>query len=230
MSRITVRAKSPQIKRGDLGTLEVTGRSDPEKHPEYADWRFVLFGFLLLVLCAWIGSELAKSVGEVDYTKVADGFTRFTIVFVLALAMERLVEPLSHLKIGKWPFGGNKAEHINTRNNKLREAYESLRKGEVDDAQDEVDSAADSNADAKRIGANTRVVIWAVASSVSMLVTGALGVYLLEIFGLEMPAQVPAWLHVSITGLVIGSGSDALEKLIERVKPAEEEPEEDPEA
>ena len=227
MSRITVTARSQQAKRGLLETVEVTGRSDPKEHPEYADWRFVLFGILLLVLCAWIGGVLAKNAGEVDYADVADGFTRFTILFVLALAMERLVEPLSHLKIGKWPFGGNKAEPIKIRNEELGKAYKSLVDGRDEDAQDEANNAADSNADANRIGANTRVVIWAVASSVSMLVTGALGVYLLEIFGLRIPAQVPAWLHVSITGLVVGSGSDALEKLIERVKPSEEESGED---
>lgn len=200
---------------------ETTGISKPETK-EHANGYFVLIAYVLVVAGAWLGNWIASKVTGVTFTPATDvldtiGF--LALFFVMAQAIERLMEPIAELDL-KWMGSARK--------NKQNERDTSIKKAE--DAsndtvrQENANAAANSEAEANQIAANTKVLMWGLASFVAMLASGATKVFFLEVIGFK---GIAPFINVLITGLVIGGGTKPLHDLIKLIEKRSEDTSED---
>jgi hypothetical protein len=188
---------------------DTIGVSDDTKTKEYADWRLVGLSYVLLVLGVWLGNLLASKATGVTFTASQDtlgtiGF--LALFFVMAEAMERLMEPVAELNLR---FIGS--ARIGKQNQQDKDAKAAEDSADPSTRNEKATAAANSAAEANGIAANTKVFIWALASFIAMLASGATKVYFLQAIGFN---GIPDYLNVLITGLVIGGGTKPLHDLI----------------
>ncbi|MHC1781951.1 MAG: hypothetical protein AB9891_04145 [Anaerolineaceae bacterium] len=203
-------------------TVSVTGTSDETKDKEHPTGWFVAAAYLLVALGAWLGAMLATVwVKPATTYGLVDGIGLFAIFYVAAQAMERLMEPLAGLELPN--FGGSRKVEENKRDQNIAKAVNLLRAGteaKNTDAQKKADESAGNQAKANQIKNNTQVLVWATASFLSMLLSGAMGLYLLETVGVK---GAPVWLNILVTGLAVGAGTEPLHKLIKLIEKKTEE-------
>jgi hypothetical protein len=213
--------EDPQVAMSE--TPDVVGVSKENKK-EYAEPVLVLLSYIIIIVGVVLGTRLATTWVKPNLKyEVVDGITLFAVFYIVAQAMERLVEPLSELNIPN--FGSRKKVEKNKRDRKKRDVLNALATGTTSQqVQDNADDAADHQAKADQIEANTKVLIWAIASFFSMLLSGALGLYLLEVIGVK---GAPAWLNILVTGLAVGGGTAPLHKLITLMEKKSENTDED---
>ena len=188
---------------------ETIGVSDGTKTKEYAKWWLVLSSYGLLALGVWLGNLIASRSTGVTFTPSTDTFGTIGLLalfFVMAEAMERLMEPVAELNL-KFIGSARKGKQ-NQRDLKAKVAEES---SDPSTRNENATAAANSDAEANGIAANTKVFIWALASFIAMLASGATKVYFLQALGFN---GIPDYLNVLITGLVIGGGTKPLHDLV----------------
>jgi hypothetical protein len=203
-------------------TVNVVGVSDPAKDKEHPSPWFVLAAYVLLAAGVGLGYLLATAwLKPVTTYAVVDGIGLFAIYYVAAQALERLMEPLAGLEIPN--FGGSRRLAENRRDEKIvktQKLIESPDPKALKAAQAEADDAAGDQAKATQIKGNTQVVVWAAASFLAMLLSGAMGLYLLEVIGVK---GAPLYLNILVTGLAVGAGTEPLHKLIKLLEKKSEE-------
>jgi disulfide bond formation protein DsbB len=208
--------------RAAAETVSLTGTSDETKDKEHPTGWFVAAAYLLVALGAWLGTMLATVWTKPNTTYgVVDGIGLFAIFYVAAQAMERLMEPLAGLQLPS--FGGSRKVEENKRDQNIAKAVNLLRTGTKAteaDAQKKADESAGNQARVNQIKNNTQVLVWATASFLSMLLSGAMGLYLLETVGVK---GAPVWLNILVTGLAVGAGTEPLHKLIKLIEKKTEE-------
>lgn len=195
---------------------ETTGTSDPKKK-EYASARLVFFSYLLIIAGAWLGNLLAASAKSVSFLPAKDALDTIgflALFFIMAQAIERFMEPIAELDFSKIgiEIGSARKNKDNELQAKIKAAEDSTNSA---DRQANANAAADSQADANHIAANTKVFIWGLASFIAMLASGATKVFFLDAIGFK---GVPDYLNVLITGLVIGGGTKPLHDLIKLIE------------
>jgi hypothetical protein len=156
-----------------------------------------------------LGNLLASRATGVTFNPAGDTFGTIGLValfFVMAEAMERLMEPVAELNL-KFIGSARKGKQ-NQRDIKAKAAEVSF---DPSTRNADATAAANSDAEANGIAANTKVFIWALASFIAMLASGATKVYFLQALGFN---GIPDYLNVLITGLVIGGGTKPLHDLI----------------
>jgi hypothetical protein len=130
---------------------------------------------------------------------VGEGFAPFAVIYIVAQAIERLLQPISESK--------GKAEEVKVVKTNLKAAKES---GETTkEAEEEKRLAYRENERA--------VFFWAAATTIALLVCGVLGLGLIESVAEINGGKVPGWfeaLDVVVTGLAIGAGTKPLHDLI----------------
>lgn len=191
-----------------------TGTSDK---PSHANGIVVLLAFLVVALGWWLGYILFNKTpvdnGGVKFDPV-DGIGLFALFFILAQALERLMEPIAELSIPN--FGSSKEK---PRTNVARRVKAAIAETDPAKAQEELDNGAAEQADENRIEGNTKVVIWAIATFVAMLISGSTHLFFLDAVG---ASGVNPSLNILLTGLVIGGGTKPLHELIKKLeKPSE---------
>jgi hypothetical protein len=193
---------------------ETTGASDPDKKEHASGW-FVLISYIFVILGVWLGNLLstrpeAANIAFKPAVDVLDTIGFLALFFVMAQAIERFMEPISELDL---KFAGS------ARKNKDNETERNVKAAtdSNDEAvrQENATAAANTEAESNQIAANTKVLIWGLASFVAMLVSGATRVYFLEVIGFE---NIPTYLNVLITGLVLGGGTKPLHDLIKLIE------------
>jgi hypothetical protein len=178
---------------------------------ENADGIMVLLSYILVGLGLWIGNMLAAKATVVKFTPL-DGIGMLALFFVMAQALERLMEPLSEVNIPKIKFGSTKNTAAAKRDRQIQQA---MAETDLSARQNQANAAADTDAESKKIGANTKVVIWGLATFVAMLISGATHVFFLDAVG---ASGVPIWVNVLVTGLVVGSGTKPLHELVKMLE------------
>jgi hypothetical protein len=137
-----------------------------------------------------------------------ENFTVFAPIYAVAQAVERLLEPIAaRLK----PSGAEKQELKAAREEKLTAA--------TSDAQANATTReeAASNALSKR-RSERALIFFAIASSVSLVVTGVLGLGILQAMADQRLSDFLRAVDVMLTGLVIGAGTKPLHDLIARLE------------
>jgi hypothetical protein len=208
--------------------VSLIGVSD-EKKTEHATPWFIGAAYLIVaagaVLGAFLSSTWVRPSGNIN---IVDGIGFFAVFYLAAQAIERLVEPLTALNLPEFGSKNKRVEEINLAKN-LQEAArlaaspldqkneKGAGKSADDAAQKAANQAAENAANINRIKNNTGVLVWGVATFVAMLVSGALGLYLLKAVGVDV-AENYRWMDVIITGLAIGAGTKPLHDLISNMK------------
>ncbi len=172
---------------------------------------FIFAAYVLIIAGVLLGNGLAaQRSGAKPAYDLVDNISLFAFFYVVAQAMERFVEPLSELDIPG--FGSDRKRKENERTKSRRKAKSSTT---AEDKQANAENADDKQVEADQIKANTKVVIWAVATFCAMLVSGATGLYLLETVGIT---GLPEWVNILVTGLAVSGGTEPLHKLIKLVE------------
>jgi hypothetical protein len=128
------------------------------------------------------------------------GISAFAPLYVLAQAIERLMEPLNHfLKLG-----GDPTDAVAARDAAVAKARTT---SHPDDAR--IAAAAQHEVDALR--ANRVAVCWGLASALAMVGCGYFGIGILHAIGDD---GVPRYMDVIVTGLGVGGGTKPLHDLI----------------
>jgi hypothetical protein len=139
----------------------------------------------------------------------AAGISVFAPMYVIAQAIERLLEPFTSMLGGKPAEGDEEAKKKDEAKAKVEERL----------AANDLVSAVKWQAVVDRIKRNTTVIAWGVASCLAMLVSGWFGFRLLQGTGLDAPAGF----DVVITGLAIGSGTKPLHDLISNLQKSKDQ-------
>jgi len=162
----------------------------------------LISAFAILGVGAWIAWVVYHS-GRPSFFVPSSSYVPFAGLFVLAFAIERLLEPFTGM------IGNPDAVKAQTAAAKTL----AVRSG-TPEATDAAKATAKSAANNR---ASRAVVLWAVASVVAMVVSAALGFFLLR--SVDSTATSPnRFLDLIITGLVVGAGTKPLHDLVSRVQ------------
>jgi hypothetical protein len=130
----------------------------------------------------------------------ASEYSAFALLFIIAQAVERIVEPIA-----------NYADAVMDKANAIAEAAAADKRAK-----------ARSQAKVDQIRQNLALITWGVASLAATTTCGAFGVLLFRIIGGSQTVNVPGWVDITITGLVVGAGTKPLHDLISYVQKAKD--------
>jgi hypothetical protein len=144
---------------------------------------------------------------------LATGVSVFALLYIVAQALERLLEPLSALDPKKKDAEENRDTAVAAA---LANPTTAL-----------LTTAADMQATLERLRRNRAIIFWAGATILGMFISATTGIYLLDIV-IDNPTP-PQSLDVLVTGLVVGGGTKPLHDLISRIESAKEKAQDPPE-
>lgn len=206
------------------GDVEGGGEQPPKCGSSSTPVRAEPFWLVVSAVIVLLGIGVGYALNEINEPApfvLAEGVGIFAVFYILAQAIERLLEPLS-----SW-VGGTKAagdeERVNPPEAKAqRDAAVSAAVNTPTQAN--ADAAAEAQQRVDQARANLAVVLWGVASLLAMLASGWLGVLLLSTIGVQEPGRA---LDIAVTGLAVGAGTKPLHDLISNIQ-ASKEKKEDP--
>jgi hypothetical protein len=170
-------------------------------------WRSVAAGFSVAAV-VYLVALLVHGSTESTY-RIGSDWSAFAGLFVLALAIERALEPFTKY------LGPDTEELEQNRNDQL--------------AQDDANGTASAQADVHRGRKLTAIVVWGVATALGFALSSALNITLLQAIRGEGSGQPPFWADLLVTGLVVGAGTKPLHDLITNLEKKKEN-QKDPEA
>lgn len=131
----------------------------------------------------------------------------FAVFFVAALAVERLIEPLTLLDRKKPAL----EETAKKREKEVVATVRALGAGvPKPDAQEELQAAADAAAATEVWATYRAIALWGLASIIGALAAAMLNLHLLKTAGIQTPSL---YLEILATGLIIGAGTKPLHEL-----------------
>jgi hypothetical protein len=190
-----------------------------------ADWekisapeaKYVYGAYAVVAVAALISIALAKA--QDLHIVVTEDFAAFAVLYIVAQAVERFVQPLTYLlgkpeekKEAKTALNSSsqKAAALKTHNPTLSEA--------------EADTAVRARRVLAVIQSERAVLFWAIATALALAITGALDLGMIdsvaEVSGGE-DGEAPGSFHyldVIVTGAVIGAGTKPLHDLIKVIQ------------
>jgi hypothetical protein len=158
-----------------------------------------LFAFGFAALGAIVGMLFLHYRNPPAFTAAA-GISAFAPLYVLAQAIERILEPANHFL----RLGGDTESATRTRNAAVAEALATSQPAHVAAA-----SAAQHRLDHLR--ANRVALCWGLASALAMVGCGYFGIGVLHAIG---DNGVPRYMDVIVTGLAVGGGTKPLHDFI----------------
>lgn len=148
--------------------------------------------------------------------KPVDGLTIFAVFFVAAAAVERFLEPIS----GLLPDKADLKKEAEDQKAKAGTAYS---QGQNDQAKDELQKAAQKQANAKDWVFGETIGFWALATILGIIASAVLKLYLPHVVGIASGGRA---IQILATGLVIGGGTKPLHDLIGYMTAAKDSKEE----
>jgi hypothetical protein len=146
---------------------------------------------------AWAVHGSASSTYRID-----NQWSALTGLFILALAIERALEPFSR-RLGP---------DTTKRKVKKDEAMVGRRAADRKDRAPEFDSAIET---CRRL---TAVVTWGVATGFGFLLCAVLNITLMQAVRANGSGQPPFWADLLVTGLVVGAGTKPLHDLVANIE------------
>ena len=179
--------------------------------------KYIAVGLLILGVVA--GGFLTEVRHPKEFAP-AEGVGMFAVFYVATQALERLFE-LFRVLFPAATSASDTSKADAQANTKVAtvEALNALATGVTEDAQDQVQDAADKKAKEEKIESNTSLIAWGANSCVAAVAAGGLGLYLLDAIGVQ---DVHRWVDVAVTSLVIGGGTKPLHDLIKNVEKSKE--------
>ena len=186
-----IRALRPEGHTGELDRLKLGGRKQ---------FWYTVLGLGLAVggfFTAWRLHGSASSTYRID-----NQWSALTGLFILALAIERALEPFSR-KLGP---------DTTRRKVKRDEAVARPRRDGQKDRAPEFQNAIEIS---RRL---TAVVTWGVATGLGFLLCAVLNITLLQAVRANGSGQPPFWADLLVTGLVVGAGTKPLHDLVANIE------------
>src|SRR5215472_981104 len=186
-----IRALRPEGHTGELDCLKLGGRQQ---------FWYTILGLGLAVggfFTAWRLHGSASSTYRID-----NQWSALTGLFILALAIERALEPFSR-KLGP---------DTTKRKVKRDEAVARPRRAGQQDRAPEFQNAIEIS---RRL---TAVVTWGVATGLGFLLCAVLNITLLQAVRANGSGQPPFWADLLVTGLVVGAGTKPLHDLVANIE------------
>jgi hypothetical protein len=175
-----------------MGTEDETS-SLPASAVRSAEWTWRSIGVAFFVAAATYATVLFFH-GTVQSTyRIGGDWSAFAGLFVLALAIERALEPFTRF------LGPDTAELEHLRN-----------KAVAANAHD----AVEKDADLKHGRQLTAIVVWGAATALGFALSSALNITLLQALRADGSGRPPFWADLLVTGLVIGAGTKPLHDLV----------------
>lgn len=179
-----------------------------EISPRPASW-WLGIAATIIVAGYSIGLPLLGSTppqGKTDLLVVSSSWSAFGALFVLALAVERLMEPFS-----EW-LGPSTTDAAVKRDKEVAAA-------ERDKTADSTKKAAESQDRLTRTRRETAIVTWAVATALAYIACGGLKVLLLSaIIDIKLGGVPGRSMDLLVTGLVVGAGTKPLHDLVSNIQ------------
>ena len=170
--------------------------TEPGKHQQL--WYTVLA--LAIASAAFAGAWWLHGYTSSTY-RIDSQWGAFTGLFILALAIERALEPFSR-KLGP----------------------DTTRAKEERDAPQRKASAAQDQNAVEMCRRLTGVVTWGAATGLSFLLCAKLNITLMEAVAANGSAQPPFWADLLVTGLVVGAGTKPLHDLVTNIERKQDSP------
>lgn len=151
----------------------------------------------------------------------ASGISVFAPLYILAQAIERVIDPFTSFVTAKAPDDSAKKKDGTAiaagegvkRDEAVHAVNEALVAGEAK-------KAADWQAVVDQIRKNTAIIAWTAATVLGMVLCGLLGLFMLRLVGF---ADVPKQIDIIISGIAVGSGTKPLHDLISNLQSAKDE-------
>jgi hypothetical protein len=179
----------------------------------------VLLAYGLVVVAAVVAVKWAEKSDVA--IKAAAGFASFAALYIVAQAVERLIQPLTYL-VGK-------ADQKKEAEKDLTDAKKAVLEGSSGSATTAATTTVKKEAELEAIQAHRAILFWAIATAISLIVCGRLGLGLLqsvaEVTGSD-GGGAPTWFRnwdVVITGIAVGAGTKPLHDLISFIQSKKEE-------
>ena len=183
--------------------------------PRYSIRIWLGIATVILVAGLLSGGLLFESIAPAGFAPL-DGFAYFSVVYVFAQALERLMDPVT--KVAEMP--------AHTARRALAQADLAVEAAEVADRAGSSEATRSALASSKQERAAAAAVLdqhaarrgiamWATASALAMAGAGSMGFLLLAGVGV---ADAPAWLDIFVTGLIVGAGTKPIHELIKRIE------------
>jgi hypothetical protein len=137
--------------------------------------------------------------------RIDSQWSALTGLFILALAIERALEPFSR------KLGPDTTKLKVERDSKLNTLASPP-------ADDEKENAADSQGAVEMSRRLTAVVTWGVATGLAFLLCAQLNITLLQAVRANGSGQPPFWADLLVTGLVVGAGTKPLHDLVANIE------------
>jgi hypothetical protein len=145
--------------------------------------------------------------GQSDLLVVSSNWSAFGALFVVALAVERFIEPFS-----EW-LGPSTTNAAVERDEKVADSESNA----ADMAKTK--AAAVSQDSLTRARNETAIVTWAVATALAYVTCGGLKILLLSAIVDTKVGGVPVrWMDLLVTGLVVGAGTKPLHDLVSNIQ------------
>jgi hypothetical protein len=155
----------------------------------------------------------------------ADGFSALALFYIVAQAVERIIEPFTGFVTAPAAEGGGSAKKPEAEAMRAAAIASAYSAADSTEKQDKIDVAAKWHKVVEEIRNNTKIYAWGFATMLGGLASGFLGLYLMRAVG---ATATPVWLDVAVTGVIVGGGSKGLHDLIKNMEKAKEN-NEDPE-
>ena len=176
--------------------------------PRPASW-WLGIAVAIIVVGYFIGLPLLGSTvphGKTDLLVVSSSWSAFGALFVLALAVERIIEPFS-----EW-LGPSTTDAAVKRDQEVVAA-------ERNQAAPSTKKAAESQDKLTRARRETAIVTWAVATALAYVACGGLKVLLLSaIVDSKLGGAPSRSMDLLVTGLVVGAGTKPLHDLVSNIQ------------
>ena len=162
-------------------------------------------GLVVLAVGVAIAWAVYKAVDPTDFVPHSD-YSAFGGLFVVALAVERLLEPFSGYLVPTLE---------QTKQRRDEKVALAMNTGKSEHAKD----AANEQKEVAKRRADRGILIWAIASVIAMIGAASLGVFLLRSIVVPPAGKDPnRFVDLLVTGLVVGAGTKPLHDLTSRIQ------------
>lgn len=181
---------------------------------------------ILVGLVCWAANRwIPHAPVQISSAKPVDGLTIFAVFFVAALAIERLLEPLSNALLPKAPLakdahdalkqaGSKASDYLDRAAEETSSTASSPEAGSISAANTAIDAAASAVERLNVRQLQRATAFWAIATCLGILVAAAMNLYFMNTVGITAGQR---WEEILATGLIIGAGTKPLHELVKLI-------------
>lgn len=204
-------ARAPAIGGGDGDAQSLADAALAKNLPSVL---YLLAALVILVAGGYIGRTVWHHVRPSDFMP-SSNYAVYAGLFIMALAIERVLEPFSGLFAPSTTKKKTQAVATAAKAARLS-STQPVGSAETIGAQNKAAAAKSVHHGSQ---ANRAVLMWAFASGLAMVICAWVGVFILRSVEASNTSNPPnRWVDLVITGLVVGAGTKPLHDLITNIQ------------